>query len=53
MPAKRGLDPAASPLHFFDAEGTPGPGGRGDDLGRLSAAVPCDASTMSTANPAR
>ena len=47
MPAKRDLDPGASPLHFFGAEVRRGREAAGMTLADLGAAVPCDASTVS------
>jgi hypothetical protein len=47
MPAKRDLDPAASPLHFFGAEVRRAREAAGMTLADLGATVPCDASTVS------
>ena len=47
MPAKRDLDPGASPLHFFGAEVRHAREAAGMTLADLGAAVPCDASTVS------
>ena len=47
MPAKRDLDPGASPLHFFGAEVRRAREAAGMTLADLGAAVPCDASTVS------
>ncbi len=47
MPAKRDLDPGASPLHFFGAEVRRAREAVGMTLADLGAVVPCDASTMS------
>jgi transcriptional regulator with XRE-family HTH domain len=47
VPAKRDLDPGASPLHFFGAEVRRAREGAGMTLAELGAAVPCDASTVS------
>ncbi len=47
MPAKRDLDPGASPLHFFGAEVRRAREAAGMTLAELGAAVPCDASTVS------
>ncbi len=47
MPAKRDLDPGASPLHFFGAEVRRAREAAGLTLADLGAAVPCDASTVS------
>ena len=46
MPAKRDLDPGASPLHFFGAEVRRAREAAGMTLADLGAAVPCDASTV-------
>ena len=47
MPAKRDLDPGASPLHFFGAEVRRAREAAGMTLADLGAVVPCDASTVS------
>ena len=47
MPAKRDLDPGASPLHFFGAEVRRAREAADMTLADLGAAVPCDASTVS------
>jgi len=47
MPAKRDLDPGASPLHFFGAEVRWAREAAGMTLADLGAVVPCDASTVS------
>ena len=47
MPAKRDLDPGASPLHFFGAEVRRAREAAGMTLADLGALVPCDASTVS------
>ncbi len=47
MPAKRDLDPGASPLHFFGAEVRRAREAAGMTLADLGATVPCDASTVS------
>jgi transcriptional regulator with XRE-family HTH domain len=47
MSAKRDLDPAASPLHFFGAEVRRAREAAGMTLADLGATVPCDASTVS------
>jgi Domain of unknown function (DUF5753)/Helix-turn-helix domain len=47
MPAKRDLDPAASPLHFFGAEVRRAREAAGMTLADLGVTVPCDASTVS------
>src|ERR1700758_1607049 len=47
MPGKRGLDPGASPLHFFGAEVRRDREAAGMTLAELGAMVPCDASTVS------
>jgi ribosome-binding protein aMBF1 (putative translation factor) len=47
MPAKRDLDPGASPLHFFGAEVRRAREAAGLTLADLGAVVPCDASTVS------
>jgi transcriptional regulator with XRE-family HTH domain len=47
VPAKRDLDPGASPLHFFGAEVRRAREAAGMTLADLGAAVPCDASTVS------
>jgi len=47
VPAKRDLDPGASPLHFFGAEVRRARETAGMTLADLGAAVPCDASTVS------
>ena len=45
MPAKRDLDPGASPLHFFGAEVRRAREAAGMTLADLGPVVPCDAST--------
>jgi transcriptional regulator with XRE-family HTH domain len=47
MSAKRDLDPAASPLHFFGAEVRRAREAAGMTLADMGATVPCDASTVS------
>jgi transcriptional regulator with XRE-family HTH domain len=47
MPAKRDLDPGASPLHFFGAEVRRAREAADMTLADLGALVPCDASTVS------
>ena len=47
MPARRDLDPEASPLHFFGAEVRRAREAAGMTLAELGALVPCDASTVS------
>jgi transcriptional regulator with XRE-family HTH domain len=47
MPARRDLDPEASPLHFFGAEVRRAREAAGMTLADLGALVPCDASTVS------
>ena len=47
MPAKRDLDPGASPLHFFGAEVRRARDAADMTLADLGALVPCDASTVS------
>ena len=47
MPAKRDLDPGATPLHFFGAEVRRAREADGMTLADLGALVPCDASTVS------
>ncbi len=47
MPAKRDLDPGASPLHFFGAEVRRAREAAGMTLADLGSVVPCDASTVS------
>src|SRR5208282_3395733 len=47
VPAKRDLDPGASPLHFFGAEVRRAREAAGMTLADLGATVPCDASTVS------
>ena len=47
MPAKRDLDPGASPLHFFGAEVRRAREAVGMTLADLGAVVPCNASTVS------
>jgi transcriptional regulator with XRE-family HTH domain len=47
VPAKRDLDPGASPLHFFGAEVRRAREAASMTLADLGAAVPCDASTVS------
>ena len=47
MPAKRDLDPGASPLHFFGAEVRRARETAGMTLADLGAVVPCDPSTVS------
>ena len=53
MPAKRDLDPASSPLHFFGAEVRRAREAAGMTLADLGAVVPCDASTVSTIEAGR
>jgi len=47
MPAKRDLDPGASPLHFFGAEVRQAREAADMTLADLGAVVSCDASTVS------
>lgn len=47
MPAKRDLDPGASPLRFFGAEVRRAREAAGMTLANFGATVPCDASTVS------